>query len=591
MPVPERVLPEPDYRPRGFDVQQYALDFSLEEHHRPGAILAGSATITIQVTDPGGIDAVDLDFVGFDIQAVTVDGQPAEWERGSNLEGAEEDVFRVVAPGLSAGTEHAVNIRYRGRPTIRRHAFEEDFLVGFLGFGEDAELEALRWTQSQPTGARLWFPCVDHPSDKAPLRIRFEVPAPLVVASNGVLENGGPELYVREGVQYRRYTWVEDHPIATYLAAVTVGELEVDRYVVDGVPIENYFPTTIDGTFVRQKSIYLENAMPILQDLFGPYPFEKYGHVLVTDPTVIIGMEHQTLSLLDARLFTEYPAEDLEDVIVHELIHQWLGNLVTPADHNSYWFSEGMATFGTWWYAERMNYGFSRLFKIVRKRYEGKMAYWRFWQDDLALTHLPERARLGVPVYNKGHSVFAMLREEIGEEAFILGLQNILRDFQFQNVSGLEIEAAMEQASGTELDWFFDQWIYAKGMLLLRYDCATQKVDISDKFQLDCTFEQVQDDHRRLQELWETEVGGGVVPDPFPLYRVTIPMFVVYTPPPAASTDFELLHVPLEPKRVQTVSYCFDKFPERVNVDPYLLTHGLHFRGVEVQEVPFKCFD
>ena len=194
-------------------------------------------------------------------------------------------------------------------------------------------------TFSEPEGARFWFPCHDVPSDKATMAMLISVPHDHVVAGNGRLAADYEDVF--EGRPRRIFWWVEDEPIATYLiafAAAPYAVLHDDR--LPNVPIVNYVYHP-DSVTARQSFDRVPDMIRYFSQLFGDYPFQKYGHAAALFGG---GMEHQTMTLVTERVARD--STNYQWLIAHELAHQWWGDAVTLRDWRHMWLNEVFATYG-----------------------------------------------------------------------------------------------------------------------------------------------------------------------------------------------------------------------------------------------------
>jgi aminopeptidase N len=307
------------------------------------------------------------------------------------------------------------------------------------------------WSLSEPYGARDWWPCNDHPGDKADsVDIWVTVPSPLKVGSNGRL------MEVREnGDGTRTHKWAERYPIATYLVSVAVGpyiefsnwyrysstdSMQVLNYVLPGLLSEAQanLPKTVD-------------MLGIFSARFGAYPFlrEKYGH---SEFGTGGAMEHQTMTST-----TTYD----EDVIAHELAHQWFGDLITCASWRHLWLNEGFATYSEALYREA-RYGTAEYWRLVGARMasafnaEGTL----FVEDTSSVGSLFGVAR----VYAKGSIVLHMLRHVIGDSAFFRSLKAYVADprLRYATATTEDFRQTCEKITGRDLGWFFAQWVYGE---------------------------------------------------------------------------------------------------------------------------------
>lgn len=308
------------------------------------------------------------------------------------------------------------------------------------------------WTLSESYGTSDWFVCKDSPEDKADSAdIKITVPEKLTAVSNGKLFEEK-----NNGNGTKTFLWKTRYPIAQYLISIAVAEYEkytnYFKYTEkDSMPIEHY-SWSGNLTEARKKMFDLTPYMlKTYSDLFGLYPFikEKYGHA---DFGWDGGMEHQTISSM-----IDYS----EDLMIHELAHQWFGDKITCKDWNSIWLNEGFATYSEALYYE-VKYG--------KGAYDGTikdyMNYATYAQGSIYLNDISSDANIFdyYLTYAKGCVVLHMLRGVTGKEKFLQILKNYINDPELVYTStGIDsfIKHA-EAVHGSSLKWYFDEWIYGE---------------------------------------------------------------------------------------------------------------------------------
>ncbi len=339
----------------GYDVQHYDLDLDLDGD--AGAISDGRATITALATLPR-LCAFNLDFEGLTVDAITVDGQPAIYSRRG------QELTIVPAAPLTAGTEFAVVVDYAGTPSglavgsdgqplpttptpsdaVAEAAVEEEDNAGQqFGSGWWTTPDSI-FVAGEPAGAETWYPVNGHPADKASYTFRLTVADPYRAAANGVLVETIDENGATTDV------WEARAPMASYLATIHAGEIEIEEGVgPGGLPIRNVFAASIPEA---ERDIFdrFPEMIAVLEGYFGPYPFEVAGNSVVGVP-LDFALETQTLSTFGATglppgvpLPPELRAQ-VEQVVVHELAHQWYGDAVSPLSWSDTWLNEGFATY------------------------------------------------------------------------------------------------------------------------------------------------------------------------------------------------------------------------------------------------------
>ena len=414
----------------GYNARHYDLNLKVDPDSNQ---VTGRATMEAAATE--NLDTFNLDFHGCQVDGVRVNGKPAVFVR-------EEDelVITPAAPVLE-GEEFKVAVDYSGSPQAKTSVCSP-FLVGWKNNGHGVVVD------SQPDGAQTWIPVNDHPRDKATYSMKVEVPKPYVVAANGTL------LGIEDHGSTQEFSFATRDPMASYLATVNVGNYVLDQQ--DGpVPIRNYFPPEL-----AEKARYDFGRTPemieFFSGLFGPYPFENYGVVVVNDPGAVSGaMETQTLSLFEPALVTGDRAN--EDVVAHELAHHWFGNLVSVSQWRDLWLHEGFASYAEWLWLEHTE-GVEALDKKAAGTRE-----WLSRQPGVTIGEPPKDDLFNGQVYIKGALALHELRRKVGDEAFFSGCRTYLTRHAGEGAVNPEIgdlQRLMEESSGQQLGGFFQDWLY-----------------------------------------------------------------------------------------------------------------------------------
>jgi aminopeptidase N len=312
----------------GYDVQHYTLDLAVDV----GAnTIDGTATIDALATQD--LSAFNLDLLGFTISAITVNGAAATWDHQPH------ELTITPEEPLLKDAAFTVSITYSGRPSGMNIAAAGSMpnLSGWVNYGDGI------FVASEPAGAATWYPVNDHPLDKATYTLRITVPKPYMVAANGLLQD------TIDNGETSTYVWELDDPAASYLISVDIGEFEVvTEKGPDGVLIRNYFPPKYAeiGQFTFGRTA---DMIAFFEDLFGPYPFDAYG-VVVVNTAVGFALENQTLSLFGVDRIAGGGL--IDEVVAHELSHQWFGDSVSLTTWGDIWLNEGFATYASWLWFE-----------------------------------------------------------------------------------------------------------------------------------------------------------------------------------------------------------------------------------------------
>ena len=323
----------------GYDVQHYTLDIAVDMDREEI-----NATVNILSTATQDLSSFNLDFLGFDIDGVTVNGEEASFSR----DGGELTVFLPLP--IPFGGEFLTSIAYQGTPG-EGVSEGPQYSVGW-DFYRDGVFVA-----GEPSGSAGWFPVNEHPLDKATYSFAITVQEPFEAAANGLLQE-----VVENDNGTRTYHWESKFPMANYLVTVGVADFDIEEETgPNGLPVRNYFHTNISNS-VRNDFDDQVAMLEFFESVFGPYPFEAYG-VIVHDLDFGFALETQTLSVFGSG-FTN------ETVVSHELAHQWFGNSVTLGNWQDIWLNEGFATYSSLLWAEHA-YGNSVLNREVSDMYAG----------------------------------------------------------------------------------------------------------------------------------------------------------------------------------------------------------------------------
>lgn len=408
----------------GYDVQLYdiRLTFDLAEE-----TIAGSVTVTAVLTDP--LTQLSLDFIGYDISQMTVDGEAANFSR-------EADKLLVDLPPQTAVNETIeIEIAYAGSPMERPSRF-----VGFapslgLYFVDNSSAYIL----SEPDGTRFWLPNNDHPRDKAAFRFELTVAEGLTAVANGILEETIPN---EDGSN--TFIWFHEGPMATYLATIAVGNyVRIDGESPNGIPLRHYvFPENLEE-FERANAITGE-AIDWMSDLFGPYPFENFGFVTAEAPGA--SLETQTMVILSTRMIGQV-------TIIHEIAHMWFGNWVSLDSWQEMWRNEGFATYiSLMWEHRNDPEGLELEMAAIETAVEEN--------DNLFPLGDPPPERLfSFNTYFGGALMVHDLRQTVGDDAFFNGLRRYFELYADGTASDAQFQAVMEEAYGSSLDAFFAEWL------------------------------------------------------------------------------------------------------------------------------------
>lgn len=312
------------------------------------------------------------------------------------------------------------------------------------------------WTQGEDEYARYWFPCHDAPHERTTTEIVATVPRGYTAVSNGKL--------VRASGQTFHY--LQDIPHATYLVTLTVGKFTLLRDKWRKVPILYYCEKGREAD-TRRAFGKTPKMMEFFSSFTGTaYPYAKYAQIAAAD-FIYGGMENTSATtqtdsaLLDQRSALDYSSDEL---VAHELAHQWFGDYLTCKDWSHAWLNESFATY------------FDPLFKREDKGEDEFLYHLRgnadaYFQEDKEHYRRPIVTKnyrrpsdlFDRHLYEKGSLVLHMLHRLLGEDLFRKSIAAYVRKNKGQVVETLDLINAIEDATGRNLREFFDQWVFGAG--------------------------------------------------------------------------------------------------------------------------------
>ncbi|HET7464788.1 MAG TPA: M1 family aminopeptidase [Longimicrobium sp.] len=438
-------------RQRAAGISAVRYDLWLDLTQRDSA--AGTVAIAFTRAARGG-DLV-ADFRGQRLTELRANGDPVrdfEWRNGH---------VRIPEHHLRTG-ENRVEARFTTRIAPAGAAI--------IRFDDRSDNSTYLYTLLVPSDANLLFPCFDQPDLKARFRWRLSAPRGWRVLANARAESADT---AQGGVTW---SFAQTEPISTYLAAFAAGPWHAwESAPAGGRPI-TLFARASRAREVDADTLTRTNreAAAWLEGWFGiPFPFSKLDNLLA--PAFPFGgMEHvgEIFYNENSFIFREPPTltQKLgrDATIFHEVAHQWFGDLVTMRWFDDLWLKEGFATYMAARMQEELRPG-SEAWKTFYLRNK-PLAYGvdvtrgttPVWQE-LANLDLA-KSNYGPIVYNKAPSVIKQLSFLVGDSAFRAGLHGFLTAHRYGNATWQELLASVEQASGTPLRRFGEQYILRAGM-------------------------------------------------------------------------------------------------------------------------------
>jgi aminopeptidase N len=454
----------PPYNPsprRGVDVfhteLSVSLDWAKEEVNGTARISLGAFR---QV-----LDTVVLDAKFMEIASVKSAGT------GLNFTTDSHRLYIPLKRALVFGDTLILDIQYTARPSLasdqKQAAIGDNKGFYFINAdGSIANVKRQAWTQGQTESNSVWFPTIDKPNEKMTFDLSVEVDADLTTLSNGELE-------FQEALPNgrRKDFWSLKKPHAPYLCALAVGLFVKVEDTSSALPIAYY----VEEEWANEaKRIF--GKTPKMIETYGkllnyPYPWPKYDQIVVRD--YVSGAMENTGCVIHGDFLYQDGRQridgDNEDIIAHELFHHWFGDLLTCESWSNLTLNEGFASYGEYLWHEA-EYGKADADAYLEDFLESyldeadhrthPLIAYRYEDRDMVFDHHS---------YDKGALVLHYLRWVLGDETFFGGLNFYLNRHAFQSVEVHDFRIAMEDYSGRDLNWFFDQFFLQEGHPILVY--------------------------------------------------------------------------------------------------------------------------
>ncbi|MBR8835687.1 MAG: M1 family metallopeptidase [Stigonema ocellatum SAG 48.90 = DSM 106950] len=436
---------KPHYNPdRPGQVEHIFLDLNLDIRNQS---YYGKCTITLTpIRD--GVDRLTLDAVNLNIQSVQVDEVTQNFDHDG-----EQLSIRLQQP-TQVNQQIVIAIAYWVEKPQRG--------IYFIQPDKHYPHKPIQvWTQGEDEDSRFWFPCFDYPGQLSSSEIRVRVPKHLIAISNGKL------IATVEDGDEKIYHWLQQQVHPTYLMTVAVGDFAEIQDQWNDKPVTYYVEKGREEDAKRSMG-KTPRMMEFLSEKYGyPYAFPKYAQVCVDD-FIFGGMENTSTTLLTDRCLLDERATldnyNTESLVVHELAHQWFGDLVVIKHWSHAWIKEGMASYSEVMWTEH-EYGaedaaYYRLLEARSYLAEDSDRYRR-----PMVTHVYREAieLYDRHIYEKGSCVYHMIRAELKEELFWKAIQTFVQDNAHKTVETVDLLRAIEKATGRNLLFLFDQYVYRGG--------------------------------------------------------------------------------------------------------------------------------
>lgn len=431
-------------RLRTLNIQHYKLAIELNDENN-----TIDAKMAVDLRFRKSIPSFYLDLVNFD--SISGKGMKVDsvFQNKVAVKFKQADNKLTIYPKHNfANLTYTYTIKYSGIP--------EDGLI----IGENAHGDRTFFGDNWPNRAHNWFPCIDHPSDKATIEYIVKAPKRYKVIANGELIE---EIDLNE--KTKQTHWKTAVPLPTKVMVIGAANFAIDSLeVIDSIiPVTSWvYPQT------KEKGFHdLENSKEILQfyiNLFGEYPYQKLASV--QSATRYGGMENASCIFYPEQAFTG--EQKFENTIAHEIVHQWFGNSASEIDWPHVWLSEGFATYFTDIYIQETK-GDSIFKERMQQERSRVLKFYETTKTPVVDVKTTDYMKLLNPnSYQKGAWVLHMLRKKIGDEAFYKGVKTYYQNYKYKSASTNSFKRVMASISEKNLDLFFKQWLENPGHPVLK---------------------------------------------------------------------------------------------------------------------------
>ncbi len=426
---------DPYPKNEGIDVQHYRFQLELNDSTN---IISGHATLILLIKKV--ISEFELDLTnqnskgeGMQVNQILLNGSPLQFAH-------QNDRIKIILPTVSVpGQSLEIILDYGGIPL-------DGLIISKNKFG-DRTFFGDNW----PNRGHQWLPCVDHPSDKATCEFIVIAPQHYTVIANGKKVE---EKSLKKNQKMTRWEERIDIPIKVMVIGVAHFAIQ-EAGRVGNIAVESWvYPQNRDAGFSDYACA--TKILDFFQNHVGPYSYEKLANVQST--TRYGGMENASNIF-----YSENSVDgknDHQELIAHEIAHQWFGNSVTEMDWHHVWLSEGFATYFSHLYMESA-YGHDRLVEEIAADRDQVLGYFNINSGPVIDTLVTDLMKLlNAHSYQKGSWVLHMLRREMGDLQFWKGIQNYYQAYRNGNALTGDFQHIMEEVSRKDLTPFFRQWLW-----------------------------------------------------------------------------------------------------------------------------------
>ncbi|MGZ0713146.1 M1 family aminopeptidase (plasmid) [Coraliomargarita sp. W4R53] len=447
----------------GYDALHYDVDLAWTPNDtQSGTYIAGTivASSTMTARADEALRSFSMDFEGLEIDTVTVNGADAAYER--DIDASAIKYKLIVTPASPVSGEFTTVVTYHGTPSA--HVDTDGSLEGWNRTSDGATF------LGQPIGAMAGYPHNNTPADKATYTFTLDIPSILntvagTAPSASAAVSNGELIEKSASTDGSRTTWVWDQtkPMASELAIISIGRYDVieaefalsDGTVIPSWSFMDFGLSAANKTTISNRAAQLGTIIRNFETMFGPYPGKSTGVVVDSVPSGI----SYALETQDRSFFPSASSVN-GNTLLHEIVHQWYGDNVSPVTWTDIWINEGMASWAPTYYNTTAGFGATTT--------PTETTYYNSW-NNTASTSANWSVAPGIQTdssklynyqtYTRGAQFWEALKVAIGDEAFFA----VVEQWQVRNTgtskSGADLKALIEEISGRDITDFYQDWI------------------------------------------------------------------------------------------------------------------------------------
>lgn len=406
------------------------------------------------------LNFLNLDLLMFKVDSITANGSKLNYSYNDTL-------LKITLPKtMTIGDTTSLRVYYGGTTNTDQNGYGGFFFDNYYAYNI-----GVGFYSNPHVIGRFWFPCIDNFVERSTYEFNIITSAGRKAHCNGRLVS--EKIIAGDTIITN---WKMDEEIPTYLACVAVSDYVTIGWTHKGIngPIPVVVAArAVDTANVRKSFVNVDTAISIYEKYYGPYMWNKVGYSVTSFTKG--AMEHSTNITLP--YYCVNGTLDGESTTVHELAHQWWGDLVTCETEGNMWINEGIAAYSEYLFYEHA-YSFAK--SQLSNKYNQKYILQYLHGDEngyKALYNMPHEYTYGAHIYQKGASVMHNMRTYMGDSLFFVGLKSIINKYKFKTINTYQFRDELKNATGIDMTNFFNDWIFSPGYSHFSIDSSASVVN------------------------------------------------------------------------------------------------------------------